>query len=121
MKNITTRFEVYEDNSGSLYLAILDNDHKPTRIFEGWEFCGDGVLADALAQLAEDPTAYECWKGDLMERLTDERDELGLPEITIGEMYEELNGEEVSLVADNDGVYSERMGAAAALAFDAAV
>lgn len=116
MNNTTTKFEVYEDNAGGLFMVILDGECNPIRIFEGWQYC-DGSLADALEQLKDDPTAYECWESDLMERLADEHETLGLPEITINEMYAELDGEAISLVADSDGIYPERMGTAASLAF----
>lgn len=52
------KYEVYENNGGAVMLAILDDDCKPAAIFENWEYGQRGVLADALQELAADPTAW---------------------------------------------------------------
>lgn len=110
MKNV--KFEIYENNGGGLFLVIFDSDCNPIRIFENWEYGGPGILADAIKQLEDSPSAYEWWDEDLMERLAIEREDLGLPEITIADMYDKLNGNDV-LIADSNCMYPDRMGSAA--------
>ena len=63
------KYEVYENNGGAVMLAILDDDCKPAAIFENWEYGQRGILADALQELAADPTAWRAWDGDLVERI----------------------------------------------------
>ena len=99
----TLKWEAYENNGGGLFLVILDGD-KPVRIFENWEDC-PGILSDAIQQLAENPNAFEEWDGDLMERLSYSPYKIDRV-ITINEVYETLG----DLIADNDGLYINRMG-----------
>ncbi len=108
-------WEVYEDNGGGLYMVIL-KDGNPVRIFENWEYGPKGVLADAVKQLADDPTAYEGWDGDI----ADDYDiDTWVPGETVKNLYCELTDIQRcnTLIADNDGVYSVRMGAAGHRAF----
>lgn len=70
MNNNTISYEVYEDNGGGLYLCILSADRQCKRIFEGWEYGPVGILADALAELQKDPSIYDSWDGDLVDRFT---------------------------------------------------
>ena len=58
------KYEVYENNGGAVMLAILDDDCKPAAIFENWEYGQRGILADALQELAADPTAWRAWDSD---------------------------------------------------------
>jgi hypothetical protein len=66
------KFEVYENNGGGLFLVLFDANGEPFRIFENWEYGPDGILADAINQLFEDPDAWQTWDSDLMERLEGE-------------------------------------------------
>ena len=66
------KYEVYENNGGAVMLAILDDDCKPAAIFENWEYGQRGILADALQELAADPTAWRAWDSDLVERIASE-------------------------------------------------
>lgn len=91
-----TFFEVYGNNSGNLFLTILNEENEPFKIFENWEYGGEGVLFDALMQLMEDPTAYEMWDGDVMARLTNENHF-----ISIDSFYSELR-EWNDMIAWND-------------------
>lgn len=107
-------WEAYEDNGGSLYLVIL-KDGNPVSIFENWECCSDGELANAVKQLSDNPSAYESWCGNVMDDY--DRDELDSVE-TIKNLYHELtDGSGCNLIADSDGFYEARMGAAGHRAF----
>ena len=63
------KYEVYENNGGGVTLAILNDDCEPVALFENWEYGDRGDLADALRELAADPTAWRCWEGDMVERI----------------------------------------------------
>jgi len=114
------KYEIYEDNGGGVYLVIQDDAGKPVKIFENWEYPSSaGVLRDALEQLRADPTAWEMWDGDLLERLNNELIWEGntRPPITVDELYREFDNPGNTLVAwgDDDGevVWPDRMGFAA--------
>lgn len=63
------RFEVYENDGGAITLAVLDGD-TPVALFENWEHDPNpGNLREALRDLEQDPTAWECWDGDMVERI----------------------------------------------------
>lgn len=108
------QFEIYESNAGNLFLVVLE-DGTPERIFHNFEFCGEGVLKDALEQLEEDNTAYESWEGDLVAELNEEAEQNGEEPRSVQQLYSEL--QENELIMDTDGdFYPEDMGAAAKLA-----
>ena len=102
MNNDKINYEVYEDNAGGLYLCVLDADGQCKRIFEGWEYGSVGILADALAELQRDPTVYDAWDGDLVERLTDD----GV-DTDAQRLYDDGLG---SLIADGTGYIDQSMG-----------
>lgn len=77
------RWDVYENNGGYLFLTVMDDDYRPIKILEGWEYTS-GSLADAIEQLKDDSDAWKFWDGDLMERLND----LGV-EITLEQLRKE--------------------------------
>lgn len=58
-----TNYIFTELNNGDILFAALENGlhGKVVAIVAGWERQKPGTLADALRQLAEDPTAYEDW------------------------------------------------------------
>lgn len=100
---IATRFEIYEDNGGGLYLCVFDIDGVCIRIFENFEYQDGPSLQEALMLLSEDETSYEQWDGDLAERIGS----------TAGALYEEGLG---TLIVDNDGVWLSQLGVAGAKA-----
>lgn len=110
-------WEVYEDNGGGLYMVIL-KDGNLVRIFENWEYGPKGVLVDAVKQLADEPTAYEGWDGDIAD---DYDTDTWVPGETVKNLYCELTDIQRcnTLIADNDGIYFARMGAAGHRAFGA--
>lgn len=111
-------WEAYEDNGGGLYLVVLEDAH-PVRILENWEYGPRGELANAVRQLADEPDAYKSWDGDLVKRLDDDAERYGMQIETIESLYRNLvAGRWNELIADSDGVYTVRMGAAGHHAFD---
>ena len=62
-----TNYIFTELNNGDILFAALENGMhgKVVAIVAGWERQKPGTLADALRQLAEDPTAYEDWDGQI--------------------------------------------------------
>lgn len=109
-KKVANNYEVYEDNGGGLYLCILGTDGQCKRIFEGWEYGPAGILADALAELQEDPTIYDAWDGDLVDRWTDD----GI-DTSAQRLYDDGLGD---LIADSTGYISPYMGYAGAKALN---
>ena len=79
-------FEVYENNAGALFLAIMEGN-RCKAIFENWEYMEqDGSLLEAIGQLQEDPDAWRCWEGDCYERLHEQEDYPGTLEDLYGEI-----------------------------------
>ena len=109
------KYEVYENNGGAVMLAILNDDLSPVAIFENWEYGLRGILADALQELAADPTAWRAWDGDLVERIASEWPYSGEAEPpTLTELYGEISGNDDCIIdSDGDMIPAQRMGAAA--------
>lgn len=108
-----TNYEIYENNGGALLMCILDDSGNCTRIFENWEFGPAGILSDAIRELEDDPTAYNMWDGDLIERLV----EVEGMDTTALDLYDEGLGD---LVADSTGYRNEYAGYAAKKALNMA-
>ena len=100
-------YEVYEDNAGNLYLAVIIAGI-PTRIYGYWEQMQDGTLRDAIHELAEDKIAYLGWSNECLEWLYGEK--------TIAQLYA-IVGTLIAKITENGGTYyPDRMGIAARLA-----
>lgn len=100
-------YELYEDNAGNLYLAVIIAGI-PTRIYENWEQMQDGTLRDAIHELAGDKLAYFGWNNECQKWLYGER--------IIAELYPNL-GTLIAKITESGGTYyHERMGIAARLA-----
>lgn len=125
------RFEVYENNGGGILLYLFDGEDVK-RVFEGWECGNEGILLDAINQLAEDPDAWKCWDGDLVERLggryvVDDYDECSGAVIAehfepyaVVELYQADIGSSDLIAAGRFGAftcYLERMGASGKFVF----
>ena len=125
------RFEVYENNGGGILLYLFDGEDVK-RVFEGWECGNEGILLDAINQLAEDPDAWKCWDGDLVEMLggryvADDYDEWTGAVIsehfepyTVEEVYQADLGNSDLIAAGRFGAftcYLERMGASGKFVF----
>lgn len=86
------RFEVYENNAGALTLAVLTDAGDPVALFENWEYDPNpGNLREALRDLEQDPTAWKCWDGDMVERIANDWPYHGEAEPpTVESLYEEI-------------------------------
>ena len=125
------KFEVYENGGGGILLYLFGGE-EVKKVFEGWE-CGEkGGLLNAINQLAEDPDAWKCWDGDLVERLggryvVDDYDECSGAVIAehfepyaVVELYQADIGSSDLIAAGRFGAftcYLERMGAAGHFVF----
>ena len=125
------KFEAYENGGGGILLYLFDGEDVK-KVFEGWE-CGEkGGLLNAINQLAEDPDAWKCWDGDLVERLggryvVDDYDECSGAVIAehfepyaVVELYQADIGSSDLIAAGRFGAftcYLERMGASGYFVF----
>lgn len=93
------RFEVIENNGGSLMLAVFDNDGKVEYLHDGYEGSQGDLIADLKAlEAGGDPV--KDWDGNE-----------DFPQW----YYDQGTSFETgwAVVADNDGIYPEKMGCAA--------
>ena len=92
------RFEVLEDNGGGLHLVVFNKNGKATYFHSDYEFC-KGQLTEDLERLRQGENPAKDWEGNHLENydFTDE---------------DYRNGG-VTLVADNDGFYTDKMGSSA--------
>ena len=98
------KFEVYENNAGGLALVVYDDCEKIEYVRTGYEFNLGQLLQDIECIKAGDDPAM-MWDGNEIDYFSD------------SEINEFSSGEWGKLVADNDAIYSENMGAAAGLEF----
>lgn len=98
------KFEVYENNAGGLALVVYDDSEKVEYIYTGYEFNPGQLLQDIeCIKAGDDPSMM--WDGNEIDYFSD------------SEIDEFASGEWGKLVADNDAIYPENMGAAACLEF----
>lgn len=98
------KFEVYENNAGGLALVVYDDCEKIEYIRTRYEFNLGQLLQDIeCIKAGDDPSMM--WCGNEIDYFSD------------SEINEFASGEWGKLVADNDALYSENMGAAAGLEF----
>ncbi len=94
-------YQVIEDNGGGLTLAVMDEQDKVVYLHSGYEYHTEPgqLLADIESLKTGDNPATD-WEGN-------EDDPQG--------MYDNITSYEYGwkIVSDNDGIYPERMGAAA--------
>ena len=110
------RFEVYENGGGALTLAVLTDAGDPVALFENWEYDPNpGNLREALRDLERDPTAWECWDGDMVERFAIEWPYLGEAEPpTVESLYAEIAAQDDPIrLANGELTDPERWGSAA--------
>lgn len=110
------RFEVYENNAGALTLAVLTDAGDPVALFENWEYDPNpGNLREALRDLEQDPTAWEGWEGNMVERIANDwpRHDTTEPP-TVESLYEEIAAQDDPiLLRDGSLTDPERWGYAA--------
>ena len=107
-------FEVYEDNAGGLYLAVLTAGI-PTYIFENWEYQNSGSLRAAISELAEDKLAYRIWDGNCVDRINESRrNDPASDLVTAQSLYDDGLGALVAKITESGGTYyPDRMSIAA--------
>ena len=98
------KFEVYENNAGGLALVVYGDSEKIEYIRTGYEFNLGQLLQDIECIKAGDDPAM-MWDGNEIDYFSDS----GINEFESGEWGK--------LVAENDAIYPENMGAAACLEF----
>ncbi len=110
-------FEVYEDNAGGLYLAVLTAG-VPTYVYENWEYQNPDSLRDAISELAADKLAYRSWDGNCVERINESsRNDPVSDLVTAQSLYNDGLGTLVAEITESGGTYyPDRMGTAARLA-----
>lgn len=98
------KFEVYENNAGVLALVVYDDCEKIEYIHTGYEF-NHGQLSQDVSCIKEGDDPAIMWDGNEIDYFSD------------SEINDFASGEWGKLVADNDAIYPENMGAAACLEF----
>ena len=107
----TIRYEVIEDNGGGLHLAVFDDNNKVAYIHSGYEYT-KGSLVSSIEELKSDNNCMENWDGNCggvkWEFGTDPQ-----------ALYDNITSYEYGwkIVADNNGIYSDKMGYAAKFEF----
>lgn len=96
------RYEIIEDNGGGLTLVVFDKNDKVEYIHTGYEY-NIGQLTEDLKALEEGQNPLD-WEGN------SENPQADYDNITSFEYGHEI-------VADNDGVYCNKMGKAASIEF----
>jgi hypothetical protein len=100
-------YQVLEDNAGGLHLAVFDGDVCIYYAF-GLEHNPDSLHAAIEALRDGGHPLQDSWESDLPDGYTAQQ------------LYDELTSHEygLAIIADDAGVYPERMGAAGQRAFD---
>lgn len=98
------KYQVIEDNGGGLTLVVFGSVDKVEYIHSGYE-CSKGQLTDDLQGLSNGDNPLTDWDGNE-----------GDPQSSYDDFFSHVYGWKI--VADNDGVYPEKMGAAARREFN---
>lgn len=96
-------YQVIEDNGGGLTLVIFDSQNAVVYLHDGYEY-NPGQLTEDLKALRHYPSPLSDWEGNS-----------GTPQAD----YDNLTSYEYGwqIVADNEGIYPDVMGAAARIEF----
>ena len=99
-------YQVLEDNGGRLHLAVF-NGEECIWFASGYEYIPDNLQEDIAALYSGRHPLQEGWESYLPEGYTAQR------------LYDELTSQEHGwqIIADDAGVYPERMGAAGRIVF----
>ena len=98
------KFEVYENNAGGLALVVYDDSEKVEYICTGYEF-NPGQLSQDISCIKAGDDPAMMWDGNEIDYFSD------------FEIKEFASGEYGKLVAYNDAISPENMGATACLEF----
>lgn len=107
------KFEVIEDNGGGLTLAVFNTEGNVDYIHTGYEYVKKGQLVKDLEALKNGDNPAEEWDGNC-----------GGLEWEYGNDPQAIYDNIVSfdcgweIVADNDGIYPDKMGCVASIEFD---
>lgn len=98
------KYEVIEDNGGGLTLVVFNKNGKVDYLHSGYEYGKPGRLICDLEALKNGDDPVKEWDGN---------------EDNPQEIYDNILSFEYGweIVADNDGIYPDRMGRAACLEF----
>ena len=98
------KYQVIEDNGGGLTLAVFGNHNTVEYLHDGYEYAPSQLAEDLVALRAGDTPATD-WDGNAED-----------PQA----MYDNITSYEYGweIVADNDGIYPDKMGAAAQREFN---
>lgn len=98
------KYEVIEDNGGGLHLVVFGTDGKAEYLHSGYEYGTHGDLINDLQALKDGDNPVIDWEGNVEN-----------PQ----EVYECMTSFEHcwEVVADNEGIYPDKMGCAACLEF----
>lgn len=99
-------YQVLEDNGGGLHLAVFDGD-KCIYYASGYEHSPDSLQEDIEALRNGGHPLQDVWESNLPDGYTPQQ------------LYDELTSYEYGwqIIADDAGVYPERMGAAGRIVF----
>lgn len=94
------KYEVIEDNSGGLTLAVFNENGNVEYLHSGYEYSNPGKLMNDIILLRNGADPVRDWEGNV------ENPQAVYDNITSFEYGWEI-------VADNDGMYPDKMGCAA--------
>ena len=98
--NIMRKYEVIEDNSGGLTLAVFNENGNVEYLHSGYEYGNPGNLMTDIILLRNGADPVRDWEGN---------------EENPQAVYDNITSFEYGwkIVADNDGMYPDKMGCAA--------
>jgi hypothetical protein len=102
--NFMRKYEVIEDNGGGLTLVVFNNNGIVDYLHSGYEYGTSGRLMDDIQALKNGDNPATDWDGN---------------EDNPQAVYDNIVSFEYGweIVADNDGIYPDKMGCAACLEF----
>lgn len=94
------KYEVIEDNGGGLILSVFDKNGNVEYLHSGYEFSNSGSIMRDIMMLKNDANPIRDWDGN---------------EENPQAVYDSIISSECGweIVADNDGIYPDKMGCAA--------
>ena len=105
-------YMVIEDNGGGLTLVVFAQDGETIEyIHSGYEYTHQGHLLEDLEALKNGDDPARNWDGNELE--SEAADYIDCPKELCGWFPFEQRGVGWEIVADNDGIYPSKMGAAA--------
>lgn len=102
------KYRVYEDNGGGLYLAWYDDNGKIETLHGGYEYRDPGDIATDIQAIEAEPDENLRW---------DNNELSGNPDGDYTAFEDKYPPIGLQIVADNEGIYPERMGQAAKIQY----